>query len=456
MRLRVLEACLSFVVLVGLVWQVADNWGDFAASLSQLLPWLLVVVAADLLPVPIWGSVELMMSFPVLLASALVFPPYIAGCISFVGTLDLREFRGEISPLRDLYNRSNVTISVVVASWIFHGFGISALDWPEVLAVTFVALVADMVVNFSLVFLGAHLLTGLSAKRLWTNVYGGSRPEVFLGGYACFGLLAVLMATVYTTAGNAGLVAFAIPLLISRQMFTHWKSLGEANRAIASKERALTAVSSRIADERRDERLALAAGIHDEVLPPLYKVHLMSQVVKHDLASGRLLDLESDVPDLIHAVESADSSLRDMVRGLRRSTIGRAGLGETLRLLVNEVEATTRARVETIIRPVGGSPLIHLLVYHLAREAMSNAVRHAKATTIVLVLDQDVDSIRLRITDDGLGFDMLGVDSSSHFGLQLMRERVELAGGILLVDSHPGEGTTVLARLPIKEKEPGP
>jgi signal transduction histidine kinase len=457
MRLRVLEASVSLVVIAGLVWQVARNWGDFEASLSQLLPWIAVVVVADLLPVPIWGSVELMMSFPVLLASALVFPPYIAGSLSFVGTLDLREFRGEITPLRDLYNRSNVTISVFVASWIFHGFGMGVLDWPVVLALTFVALVADMVVNFSLVIVGAHLLTGLSAKRLWRNVYGGSRPEVFLWGYACFGLLAVLMATVYSAAGNAGLVAFAIPLLISRQMFIHWKHLGEANRSIAHKERALTEVSSRIADERRDERLALAAGIHDEVLPPLYKVHLMGQVVKHDLASGRLLDLESDVPDLLRAVESADSSLRDMVRGLRRSTIGRAGLGETLGLLVNEVEATTHLRVEAVIRPVGGSPLIHLLLYQLAREALSNAARHANATTIVLILDEDADSIRLRVTDDGQGFSMLGVDSSSHFGLQLMRERVELAGGVLLVDSHPGEGTTVLARLPLgAEKRPGP
>ena len=455
-RLRALEASVSFVVVAGLVWQVLGKWSDFEASLSQLLPWLLVVVVADLLPVPIWGSVELMMSFPVLLASALVFPPFIAGSLSFVGSLDLREFRGEISPLRDLYNRSNVTISVFVASWIFHWFGVGVLDWPGVLALTFVALMADMVVNFGLVILGAHLLTGLSAKRLWTNVYGGSRPDVFLGGYACFGLLAVLMATIYLAAGNAGLVAFAIPLLLSRQMFIHWKRLGEANRAIEHKERALTAVSSRVADERRDERLALAAGIHDEVLPPLYKVHLMGQVVKHDLASGRLLDLDSDVLDLIRAIESADSSLRDMVRGLRRSTIGRAGLGETLGLLVNEVEATTRARVQTVIRPVGGSPLIHLLVYQLAREALSNAARHANATTIALVLDEDAESIRLRVTDDGQGFNMLGVDSSSHFGLQLMRERVELAGGLLLVDSHPGEGTTVLARLPIQEKGPGP
>ena len=74
------------------------------------------------------------------------------------------------------------------------------------------------------------------------------------------------------------------------------EAFGEANRAIAQKERALSLVVNRIADERRDERLTLAAGIHDEVLPPLYKVHLMGQVVKNDLASGRLLDLEADVP----------------------------------------------------------------------------------------------------------------------------------------------------------------
>ena len=66
------------------------------------------------------------------------------------------------------------------------------------------ALIADMVVNFSLVILGAHLLTGLPAVRLLRNVYGGSHPEVFLGGYACFGLLAVLMATIYSAAGSAG------------------------------------------------------------------------------------------------------------------------------------------------------------------------------------------------------------------------------------------------------------
>jgi len=102
-------------------------------------------------------------------------------------------------------------------------------------------------------------------------------PRSSWGGYACFGLLAVLMATLYVAAGSAGLIAFAIPLLLARQMFVHWKRLGDANFAIAQKERALSAMSNRIAHERRDERLALAAEIHHEVLPPLYKVHLIGQ-----------------------------------------------------------------------------------------------------------------------------------------------------------------------------------
>ena len=457
LRLRVLEGSFSFGVIALLLWQLGSHRSGVLTSLSQLLPWLAVVLIADLLPVPIWGSVELMMSFPVLLASAIVFPPYIAGTISLLGTLDLREFRREIGPLRDLYNRSNVAASVFAASWVFHQFGVGILEWPEVLGAGLVALVADMIVNFTLVILGAHLLTGLSASRLLRNVYGGSHPEVFLVGYACFGLLAVLMATIYVAAGSAGLFAFAIPLLLARQMFSHWKHLGDANQAIAQKERALSEISNRVAHERRDERLALAAEIHDEVLPPLYKVHLMGQVVSNDLASGRLLDLEVDVPDLVHAVEVADSALRDMIRDLRRSTIGPGGLVETLRLLASQVETATHIRVEAELKPVGGSALTHLLAYQLAREALSNAARHSNATTIVLALDQDDDSMRLRVSDDGSGFNPLGVDGTLHFGLQLMRERAELAGGLLLVDSRPGEGTTVLARLPIDEKtRPGP
>ena len=451
--LRILEIVGTAIILAVLSVASIGNWSEVAERWIELLPWLVVVASADLLPVPIWGSVELMMSFPVLLSAALVFPPYVAGALSFVGTVDARVFRGEIGPLRDLFNRSNVAASVMTASWIFHQFEVSVLDWPEVLPAVFVALVADVLVNFTFVILGTHLLTGMDAWDLLKNVYGGSHPEVFLGGYACFGLVAILMATTYATAGTAGLIAFAIPLLLARQMFLHWKRLGEANVAIARKNRALSIVGSRIADERRDERLTLAAEIHDEVLPPLYKVHLMGQVVKHDFAAGRLLDLERDVPDLLLALDSTDTTLRDLVHDLRNSRIGPSGLLETLRLIARDAESQSSARVVLQLEPIGGTAEMHLRVYQLAREALANAIKHSGARVITMRLGQDEQSIRLSIDDDGCGFDIHQVDQATHFGLQIMSERTELAGGQMAVDSRPGEGTHVIVMLPVDDMQ---
>lgn len=100
---------MGTAVAVGtLVWRMAADWSAFRATLPDALPWLIVVAIADLMPVPLWGSVQLMMSFPVLLASAFVFPGYVAGFLSFVGTLDRRELKHEISVGRALFNRSNV------------------------------------------------------------------------------------------------------------------------------------------------------------------------------------------------------------------------------------------------------------------------------------------------------------------------------------------------------------
>jgi signal transduction histidine kinase len=447
--LRILEVAGTTVVVGVLLVSLVTNRSVLVEHWIEVLPWLVVVAFADLLPVPIWGSVELMMSFPVLLSAGFVFPPYIAGALCFVGTVDARVFRHEISPLRDLFNRSNVAASVMVASWLFTQFDVDVLNWPEVLPAAFVALTADVIVNFTLVILGTHLLTGMDGWVLLRNVYGGSQPEVFLGGYACFGLLAVLMATVYSTAGTAGLIAFAIPLFLARQMFLHWKRLGDANTSIAQKERALSIVTNRIADERRDERLTLAAVIHDEVLPPLYKVHLMGQVIKHDFASGRLLSLEADMPDLLQAVDSADAALRNLVHDLRNSRIGPSGLLETLGLVARQAESESTARVTLDAEPIDGRADTHLLVYQLAREALSNATKYSGARQISLELRQDDMMILLRVSDDGCGFDPTRVDESAHFGLQIMRERVELAGGKMVVDSSPGHGTRVVFKIPL-------
>ncbi len=120
-------------------------------------------------------------------------------------------------------------------------------------------------------------------------------------------------------------------------------------------------ISEKIADERRDERLSVAAGLHDEVLPLLYKVHLMGQVLKQDLSSGRLFDLEDDLPELLGATEEASRAMQSLIGSLRRSAVGTGGLVETLQLLVREAQSTCPSQILLDVEEVGGSPVVQLL-----------------------------------------------------------------------------------------------
>ncbi len=281
-------------------------------------------------------------------------------------------------------------------------------------------------------------------------MYGRHHAASFLAGYGCFGLLAVLLATVYGSAGNWGLVAFVIPLFLARQMFMRDRQLSKASDALERKTEVIRTVSARIADERRDERLSVAAGLHDEVLPPLYKVHLMGQVIRQDLASGRLLDLEGDIPSLLEAADNANEAIRLLIRDLRRSPLGPAGLAGTIRLLARHLEHEQQAKFDLSLEEVGGSSLTQLLVYQVAREAMTNAARYANAKRISVVLAVEQSAIRLLVEDDGCGFSPHQVDREAHFGIQLMRERVELIGGVFQVVSASGQGTSVIARFPLE------
>jgi signal transduction histidine kinase len=446
--LRVLEVAGVALVVGILTWALMKQGAEVASLFPGLAAWACVVVAADLMPVPIWRSVQLTISFPVLLAAAFVYPPHLAGVLSFVASVDAREFRREIPLMRGLLNRSNVALSVMAASALFHAIGGDLKKWPDVLISATPALAADFGINVSLVLLGSHLLTRMPFRDLLHNWLGGAELKPFLIAYTCFGLLALLMATVFQVAGGWGLISFAIPLLLARQTFLHWKRLGQAHEEIESRKQVLSVVTHRMVDERREERMTIAAGIHDDVLPPLFKVHLLGEVIRRDLAAGRLLDLEADVPDLLRAVETADAALRDLIHDLRQSTLGSGGLLETLRMLADEAESSTTVRVVTDLHAVGGSPLTHLLIYQVAREAVTNALKHSGAATIHITLLQEDGAVRLRVSDDGCGFDPRALPRSKHFGMELMRERVELAGGALAIDSSPGIGTSIVVRLP--------
>jgi signal transduction histidine kinase len=377
----------------------------------------------------------------------MLFQPATVGILALIGSTDLREARRQIGIGHALFNRSQIAVSVMTASWAFHSLDGDLNAWPRVLFLAMVVLSVDILVNASLVLFARQVAMGAPLGEEVIGLLGG-QPVPFLLSYICFGLAAVLLAVVYQVAGNWALLAFMIPVLLARQVFVENSRLLDMHEAIVDKSRALLTLSGKMADERREERLAVAAGLHDALLPPLYKVHLMGQVLRQDLAMGRLLNLEDDLPELLGATKQASEATQGLIRDLRHSRLGPDGLVGTIHLLLRDVVTAFPGQIQLDVEDVGGSPIVQLLAYQILREALRNAVRHAHAGLIQVSLSRDGPDMRLIVEDNGQGFDPKSVDTERHFGLLLIRERVELAGGVLHIQSSVGEGTTIVARLP--------
>jgi two-component system sensor histidine kinase DegS len=174
----------------------------------------------------------------------------------------------------------------------------------------------------------------------------------------------------------------------------------------------------------------------------------MGQVLKQDLASGRLLELDDDLPELLTATDAAQRAVRDLLGDLRKSPLGAAGLIPTLRLLVDQLSAAGAPTTTLDIEEFESTPLAQLLAYQVVREALHNTAKHARASNVAVRLWRDDDMLRLSVTDDGTGFASSTVDNDRHFGLQIMKERLEAAGGTMIVDSRLGKGTMVAASVP--------
>jgi signal transduction histidine kinase len=387
------------------------------------------------------------MSFPVTLAAGMVFLPTEAALVAFVGSFDPRELKGGVSLAKSVFNRSQVAASVMAGSALFHMLDGAILNWPMVLLPGLAALLVDAVTNFVLVTSAVSIEDRMTPRRVLQRMFGAS-PLHYLAGYLLLGLLALPLAAAFSVGGVWALLLFLAPLVLTREMFRQTQQVLYATERIRQKDAVLLGVAGEMARERKDERLALAGELHDEVLPFLFKVHLMGQVLKQDLAAGKLLELDDDLPELLLATEAAQRAIRDLLGDLRRSPLGAAGLLPTLRLLVDQLVAAGSPQVTIEQEEFESSPLAQLLAYQIIREALHNAAKHAGASGISVRIWPDDTVVRISVTDDGAGFDWSRVDTSRHFGLQIMKERLEAAGGSMFVDSRLGSGTMVAASIP--------
>jgi signal transduction histidine kinase len=138
--------------------------------------------------------------------------------------------------------------------------------------------------------------------------------------------------------------------------------------------------------------------------------------------------------------------VRDQLRHLIASPFN---LAEALRSFVDDVENDANARLHVAVTDSQLSKAIALLMYHIAREGVMNALQHAASRDVRISIVQRRGEVLLTIRDHGVGFDSRMLEYSRDTGLGMMRERVQVGGGVLEIESLPPAGTTVRVTFPV-------
>lgn len=195
------------------------------------------------------------------------------------------------------------------------------------------------------------------------------------------------------------------------------------------------------------ERDRFARDLHDTVKQQVFAMQMELTAVRNLLTA----DPEAAAELLDDAIGHARQAQRDLTSLIKH--VPPAGLDhKTLGVAVNEyVERMNPMGVEVEVRVTGDQDLpveLEEAFFRIAQGALSNVVRHSHAKTAVVEVEQNEERVQLRVTDTGVGFDMVE-PRMKEFGLASMRTRMAEIGGTLVIESQPGAGTVLTARAPI-------
>jgi signal transduction histidine kinase len=200
------------------------------------------------------------------------------------------------------------------------------------------------------------------------------------------------------------------------------------------------------------ERRWWARELHDETLQALGGLRMLHVAALR--GRSRAEGLRQAVEQGVELIEDAIANLSSLIAELRPAALDQIGLSPALRSLAKRRSQVSGVQIDVLVRLGGdGGRLpadLENTIYRLVQEGLNNVAKHARATRVEAVVEYEGGVVRVELWDDGCGFDPKKVGRG--FGLIGMRERVELVGGSLTVDSRPGRGTTVKAMIPAELK----
>jgi signal transduction histidine kinase len=211
----------------------------------------------------------------------------------------------------------------------------------------------------------------------------------------------------------------------------------------------------RLALAEEEERRRMAREMHDQFGQQLTALTLKLSALKANC--GNQSELCAQIESVQAISKQLDEDIDFLVWELRPAALEDLGLETALSKYVANWSKHFGVRAELQAMGIVSGRLtteMETVLYRIAQEALNNVAKHARASKVDLILECRSDQISLIVEDNGVGFDemrMFGVDDR-RIGLIGMRERAALAGGTLAIESNPGHGSTIVARIPAQAR----
>jgi signal transduction histidine kinase len=216
------------------------------------------------------------------------------------------------------------------------------------------------------------------------------------------------------------------------------------------------ALLSRLVTVQEEERRQIANGIHDDSIQTMFAVKIRLHLLRAETRDQRHLDMLAQV-DL--TIDQAITRLRRLLFDLRPVALDQEGLVAAIRLYLDQMRADGGPDYEVEEDLEGElSQEARVIIYRIAQEALANVRKHAQATRVTVSLAAQDGGILVHIHDDGRGFlvEEATRPRPGHLGLAAMRERAEMAGGWLQMESAPGAGAAIEYWIPLAKASARP
>lgn len=198
------------------------------------------------------------------------------------------------------------------------------------------------------------------------------------------------------------------------------------------------------------ERSRLARELHDSVTQSLYSVTLYTEAAARLLKAGKTREATSHLHEVRQTAQEALREMRLLIFQLRPPALESSSLTSALQARLDAVES--RGGVQAILQVEGEERLTRTIqeeLYHIAQEALNNALKHAKAQQVQVILQFEPCLTTLEVRDDGAGFEPKIAHLSGGYGISGMNERAAKIGASISIQSDPGKGTKVTVQVPI-------